>query len=166
MLWVPWILSGASLLLALLTLVRTFVVAGQSQSEKTHDDISHIQARLDLIEMKLGVFWKLVEENLSTMLKKPTHNEMDHLLDKLEQHTLTLDEAYRLRGWIRQVYLDTDTATAQERMIATLVLGAVNSLIQEYERAPTRADEAHRRPAALRHHSWFHALRDWWRHAR
>lgn len=135
MIWVPWVLSGMGVFLALISLLRTFLVAGRDQSTKFHDDLGHVHERLSLVEMKMGVFWRLVEENLSGMLKKPTHLEMDNLLDKLKDHSITLQECRILRRWLQEVYLTQETVRAQERIIAILVMAAVESLIHEKERA-------------------------------
>jgi hypothetical protein len=134
MLWWPLVLSALSLLVAVLGLVRTFFAASQEQSATWQHDLGVVQERCSLLEMKMQMFWRLVEEHLSGMLKRPTHEEMDALLDKLKAHTLTLDEAYLLRTWVREVYLDEARTPPQQRIIATLVLGAVDALIHERER--------------------------------
>ena len=82
----------------------------------------------------MGLFWRLVEEHMSGMLKAPTHIEMDLLLDKLKAHTLTLPESHRLRWWLQKVYLEDDRADVQRRMTAILVLAAVEALIRELEK--------------------------------
>ena len=144
MTWIPWVLSGLSLLVALVSLVRTFVVAGRDESVKLHDELGRIKERVSLIEMKLGVFWRMVEENLSGILKKPIHLRMDMLLDKLAAHTLTLDECYELREQLRENYLekpvDEDSPGPDKLLmpIAILVTGAVESLIHELERQPVK----------------------------
>lgn len=132
--WLAPILSALSLGIALIVMVRTFVRGGRDHSEHLQQAISTIQERCALLEMKMGMFWRLVEEHLSDMLKKPTHLEMDALLDKLKQHTLTLDEAHLLRSWVQRVYLDGQDVRSQQRLIAILVMGAIGSLISEFER--------------------------------
>lgn len=132
--WVPWVLSGVGVLIALTSLVRTFLVAGHDKGQHFEENITSIRERVGLLEMKTGVFWRLIEEHLSTFLKKPTHAEMDLLLDKLRLHTLTLEESKRLRGWLQRVYLEDEAAHTQQRLTAILVLAAVESLIHELER--------------------------------
>ena len=56
MTWVPWVLSGIGVLIALISLIRTFLVAGRGQSEKIEEELSHMRERLGLIEMKINVF--------------------------------------------------------------------------------------------------------------
>src|SRR5678815_1634110 len=136
--YLPLWLSIIGTLTAVTLLVRTFLVGKQSQDTALQADIGHLQERCSLLEMKMGMFWRMVEEHLSTMLKKPTHLEMDALLEKLRLHTLTLEECYRLRRWLHAVYLepdsqDTDAARGSKRIIAILVTGAVEALIQELE---------------------------------
>ena len=48
MIWVPWVLSGMGVFLALISLLRTFLVAGRDQSTKLHDDLGHVHERLSL----------------------------------------------------------------------------------------------------------------------
>ena len=136
MTWVPWLLSGLSLLVAIISIVRTFVVAGQDQSAQTHDEIGALKERVGLVEMKMGLFWRLVEEHLSGMLKKPIHHRMDMLLDKLAAHTLTLPECYELRDELQRNYLDDNAPQPNKNLIpiAILVASAVRSLILELER--------------------------------
>jgi hypothetical protein len=137
----PWwgtVLSGVSLLVAMIGLIRTFFVAGQAHHEQVHHDLGQLQERCSLLEMKMGMFWRLVEEHLSGMLKRPTHHEMDALLDKLRTHTLTQEEAYLLRSWLQQVYLSNAATPNQQRLIALLVAGAVESLITEFEKGMQR----------------------------
>lgn len=131
--WVDWVFSRGAVLIALIGLARTFTVARRDKSDKIHDDLAHVQERCTLLEMKMGMFWRLVEEHLSTLLKKPTHLEMDTLLDKLKAHTLTLEEGRRLRWWLQQVYLADEASHAQQRLTAILVLAAVESVIHELE---------------------------------
>jgi len=131
MTWVPWMLSGFGILIALISLLRTIVSANHDQSAHLIQDIFQVKERVGLVEMKIGIFWRLVEENLGTLLKKPTHVEMDGLLDKLKAHTLTLEEAQRLRGWLQRIYLDNEATHAHEWLTAILVLAAVESVIQE-----------------------------------
>ena len=132
--WVPWVISGMAFLVGLVGLLRTFVVAGQDQSAKFTASLAGLLERVGLLEMKTGVFWRLVEEHLSTLLKKPIHLELDDLLDKLKAHTLTLDEAYILQRLLDETYLQNEVDHANQRVVAILVMGAVESLIHELER--------------------------------
>lgn len=134
MTWIPWVLSGLSLLVAVVSLIRVFVVAAQDQSGKTKNELGEVKERVSTLEMKMGMFWRLCEEYLSGMLKKPYHVRMDTLLDKLRDHTLTLPECYELRDQLQENYLNEAAPRAAERIIAILVVGAVESLIQELER--------------------------------
>ena len=136
MTWLPLVLSGAGILVALLSLLRTFVVAHQDQSGKMTATLAALDSRCTLLEMKIGMFWRLVEENLSGLLKRPTHFEMDGLLDKLREHTITLDECYRLQALLRHAYLSPGSTVPTERIVVILVLGAVQSLIHELEHTP------------------------------
>jgi hypothetical protein len=132
--WPAILISAAGVLLALISLTRTFMASRQDQSEHIQTMLATIQERCSLLEMKMGVFWRMCEEHLSTLLKKPTHIEMDDLLDKLRLHTLNLEESKRLRWWLQKVYLEDEATHAQARITAILVIAAVESLIHELER--------------------------------
>lgn len=132
--WPSWVLGGLALLLSLVGFLWNRRKSDTEASVHLVTDLGNLKERCSLLEMKIGIFWKLVEENLSGMLKKPTHFEMDGLLDKLKAHTLTLEEAQRLRRWLQRVYLEDEASHAQQRLTAILVLAAVESLIGELER--------------------------------
>jgi hypothetical protein len=133
--WIPWILSSVSALVALISLLRTFVVAGAAEATQTAENLTKLQERVSLVEMKIGMFWRMVEENMSGLLKRPTHLTMDALLDKLKRHTITLDECYQLRRQLEAAYLapDAEMPETSNRLIAILVKGAVEALILELE---------------------------------
>lgn len=132
--WPSWALSALAILVSVVVAYRSM----RMQSRAEDRDIVKTQAaqneRISLLEMKMGIFWKLVEENLSSFLKKPTHRTMDQLLDKLRDHTLTLEQAYALRRQLEATYFGPEPASqADNRLVAILVMGAVEALIHELE---------------------------------
>lgn len=159
------------LLVALLGALATFLV----QTILKHKDrlvalgatVSHTlddhEQRLRTIELKLGFFWHSVEEHMADVLKRPTHFDMDRLLEKLRDHTITLDECYELRGWLEAVYLGQSVpGPAQHRLVAVLVLGAVNSLIIELEQALAQQELLAAAPEGHPRRPWRHRLAAWW----
>lgn len=136
--------------------------------ETTKKQLDDHEQRLRTIELKMGFFWNSVEEHMSSILKRPTHLEMDALLEKLKDHTITLDECYTLRRWLEEVYLEGEIPVPSQRVIAVLVLGAVNSLILEYEKAPPApaAQDVPLLPEGepVPRVSLRARLRQWWRH--
>jgi len=128
------ILSMLGVMIAFISLFWNILSKSGERVRTAMKEVAHLQERCSLLEMKMGIFWRLVEENLSGMLKKPTHHEMDVLLDKLKAHTLTLDECFQLKSWLQKVYLaDSLPPAVQDRILAILVLAAVESLIHELE---------------------------------
>lgn len=132
--WPSWALSALAILVSVIVAYRSMRI----QSREEDRDIVKTQAaqneRISLLEMKMGIFWKLVEENLSGFLKKPTHRTMDQLLDRLKDHTLTLEQAYALRRQLEVTYFGEDsTPKTDNRLVAILVMGAVEALIHELE---------------------------------
>lgn len=60
--------------------------------------LSGIKERLGRLEVKMDLFWRVIETNVSDMLKSyPTNMEKDILLDKFSRRELNLKEAERLR---------------------------------------------------------------------
>ena len=59
--------------------------------------INRILQRLAKIEVKVDLFWNVVEEKLSTLLHSPDNPVKDALLDKLKNSELNHDEAMELR---------------------------------------------------------------------
>lgn len=74
-----------------------------------------------------------------TRFQDPRGNgHINQLLDKVQQHTITLPEAYELRTWLQTVILNESTYTwteKQQHLFALLVLNAVQSLIYELEKS-------------------------------
>lgn len=134
--WPSWVLSGLALVLALVSFLWNRQKVETEASVHVTNALAQLHERCSLLEMKMGMFWRLIEEHLSTMLKRPSHLEMDMLLDKLKAHTLTLEEAKLLHRWLQRVYLDeTGPEAGQQRLVAILVVAAVDSLIHELEKA-------------------------------
>ena len=127
--------------MALVSLIRVFVVAKHDQTYKIQEELGKHNERLSLVEMKMGVFWRLCEEHLGGLLKRPIHLEMDALLDKYSTRTLTIEECERLQDLVQREYLDNPEAVPHDRLIATLVLGGINAQRLDIQRRERREQE-------------------------
>jgi len=88
--------------------------------------ISTLMQRVTSIETKVGLFWGLVERELPSILKRPTHLTMDVLLDKMSLSGLTIDEAKDL--WDR-LYCLNDLPT-ERVVIRVLLLSRLEQIIR------------------------------------
>lgn len=104
-----------------------------SDQERLDTAFAELARRTDLLELKIGFFWRMIEENVALTLKKPIHLEMDALLDKFALHTITLAECHELYHWIDVVYLAPPEVLPQEKSRAVLVQTAVHALMVELE---------------------------------
>lgn len=75
------------ILIALIGTFATFLYAlslkRAEQRQQLGVLVAALEQRVVLLEMKMGFFWRGVEENLAGYLKRPTHYTMDLLLEKL-----------------------------------------------------------------------------------
>jgi hypothetical protein len=129
----PTLVSFMGVLVALAALAFTLRSRRDDRIRLHELELAALRERCSLLESKMDVFWRAVAEQFSSYLKKPTHREMDDLLDKLKADTLTLPEAYQLKAWLSSVYLDEEATHIQQRIVAVLVMAALDHLIAKLE---------------------------------
>jgi hypothetical protein len=76
------------------------------------------------IRVKTNLFWRLVEENVSSILKQPIHLEKDMLLDKLRDGKIHHQEVRRLCDILKDE-LSRLPEKSPERIGYTLVLTSI-----------------------------------------
>lgn len=59
--------------------------------------IAGMKERLSSLETKVDLFWKVVEDKVTQILKSPNYFDKDLLLDKMRDRSLSLKEAEALR---------------------------------------------------------------------
>lgn len=91
--------------------------------------VGRILQRLSKLEVKVDLFWGMVEENISTILHSPNHPTKDDLLDKLKDKTLIATEAMELKEILRIEY--SEAADKTERLAYLLVLTRLEIIIIE-----------------------------------
>lgn len=89
-------------------------------------DAAQTDARLDVLEKQMGLFWKLVEQHMTTVLHSPHTPDLDKLLEKYQSgEALTEEEADDLAH--RLVTLINDSSEVQgNRAGAVFLLAALN----------------------------------------
>lgn len=58
--------------------------------------VTKANERITKIETDNMIFWKVLDPHIAQLIHSPEHKERDFLMDKLVEHTLTLQEASRL----------------------------------------------------------------------
>lgn len=100
---------------------------------RLHEDMEDCRERLTVLETQMGPLWQIIRERLADMLKRPTHHEMDHLLDKFRSETITLEDARRLRQWLDRVFHEPERYPG-EKFVNVLVTAALAAHITRLER--------------------------------
>lgn len=104
----PSILSGAALLLAAAAFKFAYTMA----------------QRITSVETKVGLFWGLIEKNMSVLLHSPHRPNLDTLLDKnISGEGLTKDEATQLVALLQKL-IDGRELSPNETSWATLLMAA------------------------------------------
>jgi len=98
-----------SLGIAIASLLTVIVKHYGSDRNRT-SQLVRLEARLVSLETKIDPFWKIVEQNIPRLLKRPTHERMDQLLDRMSQGNITLAEAKELIPYLEEE-LKGDDAT-------------------------------------------------------
>ena len=113
--------------------------------------ISQMQMRISILETRMGLIWNLIETRLSAMLKMPTHHELDRLLDKLAQQSLTREESERLYRLldVRKREIAREDPKSPLLIIADATQKAIESLWIEMDQPQPP--------------SWWQRVKGWWR---
>lgn len=89
--------------------------------------IAGVKERLSSVETKVELFWGAIESKVVDMLKSPTNQRKDGLLDKLRDHTINMDEAMELSRILDdEVYGRKDSV---KELASCLALGRLQQLI-------------------------------------
>jgi hypothetical protein len=128
----------------------TVLLAVAGYVAKHQRELGGILERLSVVETRMGLFWKSVEQHVAQMFKLPTHHRLDELLDKFTHGTLTWDESWELDQLFRERLTHPDI-TPERRIWGDLVLKGIHSYQIELERRM--------RP---RPPSWWTRLAHWW----
>ncbi len=64
--------------------------------DKFDSRMDEVEKSLTSIETKIEPFWNLVRTDIAGLLHKPTHEEMDNLIEKFQRNELNNEEAIKL----------------------------------------------------------------------
>jgi len=67
---------------------------------KTNSTVAILKTQVDLI-------WKVVEADVATILHRPTHVDVDRLIEKFQAETITLKEIAQLKKELKSI-IDTE----------------------------------------------------------
>jgi hypothetical protein len=83
-------------LIALLSLIFSITTAAIALSVRNATRHAKIEERVSLLETRLSLLWRPIEERVAQMFKMPTHHRLDELLEKYRQGALSYEEAAEL----------------------------------------------------------------------
>jgi hypothetical protein len=88
-----------------------------------------VSERMTKVETKVDLFWKVIETNVGSLLKSPTHVEKDMLLDKLSHRELNIKEAETLRSILTD---EMQLKGRSDAIIAySLIIGRLEQILYE-----------------------------------
>ena len=92
---------GIALGIVAIATVGYSIAKGQFRSEQRHSNTAQkLESELLSIKLKVDVIWRIFEEQLPKLLIRPTHKELDMLIEKYTEHQATREEMIRLRDLI------------------------------------------------------------------
>lgn len=89
------------------------VAKGQFSAEKKQSEkYQNLSNDVNALSIKVGVIWKIFEEQLPKLLVRPTHIEMDELIEKYVAHEATKEEMMLLSNLMeKELEEGTDPVT-------------------------------------------------------
>ena len=93
-----------------------------SDTKKIWDAIGLLNTDMALVKRQGDLFWGLIEQQMAKALIRPTHIELDALLEKLvNNHRLTTEQETRLIGMLHEVVDDKNEVAGVRAMGATIL---------------------------------------------
>lgn len=83
--------------------------------------LAHVD-RIKALEVKMDVFWKMIEKSTSEMLHRDDTPDIDRLLEKLPDHQLSSEEEIELIGYLERI--EHDNARSRADHVAAILLRA------------------------------------------
>lgn len=89
------------------------IVWGYSKGNlKTAERFAKLHTEVSELTVKLNIIWKIFEQELPKLLIRPTHKEMDELIEKYVEHQATKEDLEKLRDMIdEELKSSTDAVT-------------------------------------------------------
>lgn len=105
----------------------------KSDLQSLRAEIDALSRQVVALETKIGPFWQSLQNNLSEILHRPTHVELDGLLEKLQSGTISRMEQEELRVMLLQAVIDTDESSDfrdQARLLLVVMPHAMKEAAQ------------------------------------
>jgi hypothetical protein len=132
----PLIIGSAGLVLSLYTIIERQRDTHAKELAQQAKEISDIRSEIATLKTQIGVFWKVVETNVASMLHKPTHIERDHLLEKMrDRQPMSEAECKRLIELLSDIVEEREPTTAGERIGAVLLMARLESKLAASKKA-------------------------------
>lgn len=98
----------ASVVIALLSLIQSRDSEMRTEHNVLHEKVSNVKMyvdkeinnlsiRLTSVEQKVEIWWNIMEKEMIKLVKHPTELELDHLLDKYSNNTISSNELIQLK---------------------------------------------------------------------
>lgn len=85
-------------LLSLIGTVTTPIVLKFGVIDKLRDDLAELKTFQAEDKIKIDLFWSVIQSRVASLVKAPTHDRLDELVEKFEQHIASLPELKELEG--------------------------------------------------------------------
>lgn len=116
-----------NIMLGLAILGGAMGVISYFQKRYAPKEISDIRSEIEILKKQVGLFWGVVERQMSTLLHSPHRPTLDRLLEKNQAgHKLTDDEANQLVDLLQKL-IDSDDLSRDEISWATMLLAVTTA---------------------------------------
>jgi hypothetical protein len=116
------VISLASLGLSITVAVYNWRRNAHTDTKSIWDAISLLNTDMALVKKQGDLFWGLIEQQMAKALIRPTHIELDRLLERLVRgEELTLAQERRLVEMLREVVNDKEEVPGVRAMGATIL---------------------------------------------
>lgn len=96
------------------------IIAINTRLDKHSESFIELLERMTVMETKMDLFWKIVENKMPSMLRMPTHLEMDLLLDKMTAGKLNYSEMNDLKMRLNDIVYNNEKDVMKIFVLARL----------------------------------------------
>lgn len=98
-----------------------FTALNYLRKEYKSNDFIELRDDVRELQVKIGLYWSMIEQNASKMLHSPHRPALDRLLDKNQRSGLTQVEATQLVDLLQKL-IDTEELNSDERTSALMLM--------------------------------------------
>lgn len=98
-----------------------FTALNYLRKEYKSNDFVELRDDVRELQVKIGLYWRMIEDQTSKMLHSPHRPELDKLLEKNQKDGLTRDEATQLVDLLQKL-IDTEELNPDERSSALMLM--------------------------------------------